>query len=51
MISRANGLHENEEGQFITDQLQLDLPAVTKALNDKKNENWLVNKVGRDKVE
>ncbi|KAG8753217.1 hypothetical protein FRC11_007607, partial [Ceratobasidium sp. 423] len=40
-----------EVGQFITDQLGLDLPTVTTLLNDKKNENWLVNKVGRDKVE
>lgn len=41
----------SEVGQFITDQLGLDLPAATKLLNDKKNEAWLVQKVGRDKVE
>ncbi|KAB5591152.1 Alkaline phosphatase [Ceratobasidium theobromae] len=47
-----SGNRDNTEvGQFITDQLGLDLPSVTKLLNDKKNENWLVNKVGRDKVE
>ncbi|KAJ1305658.1 hypothetical protein OPQ81_000654 [Rhizoctonia solani] len=49
---RLAGNRDNTEvGQFITDQLGLDLPTVTKLLNDKKNENWLVNKVGRDKVE
>ena len=47
----AGNRDNTEVGQFITDQLGLDLPAVTKLLNDKKNENWLVNKVGRDKVE
>lgn len=40
-----------EIGQFIAEQLGLDLPAVTELLNDKKNEDWLVNEVGRDKVE
>ncbi|QRV78779.1 alkaline phosphatase [Ceratobasidium sp. AG-Ba] len=46
------GNHDNTEvGLFINDQLGLDLPSVTKLLNDKKNEDWLVNKVGRDKVE
>ncbi|KAJ1301859.1 hypothetical protein OPQ81_009086 [Rhizoctonia solani] len=49
---RLAGNRDNTEvGQFITDQLGLDLPTVTKMLNDKKNENRLVNKVGRDKVE
>ncbi|CAE6391386.1 unnamed protein product, partial [Rhizoctonia solani] len=49
---RMAGNRDNTEvGQFITDQLELDLPTITKQLNDKKNENWLVNKVGRDKVE
>ncbi|CAE6472144.1 unnamed protein product [Rhizoctonia solani] len=49
---RLAGNRDNTEvGQFITDQLGLDLPTITKQLNDKKNENWLVNKVGRDKVE
>ncbi|CUA72597.1 alkaline phosphatase [Rhizoctonia solani] len=49
---RMAGNRDNTEvGQFITDQLGLDLPTITKQLNDKKNENWLVNKVGRDKVE
>ncbi|CAE6424860.1 unnamed protein product, partial [Rhizoctonia solani] len=49
---RLAGNRDNTEvGQFITDQLGLDLPTVTTLLNDKKNENWLVNKVGRDKVE
>ncbi|KAG8705463.1 hypothetical protein FRC09_002940 [Ceratobasidium sp. 395] len=51
-IERMAGNRDNTEvGQFIADQLGLDLPAVTKALNDKKNEAWLVGKVGRDKVE
>lgn len=40
-----------EIGQFIAEQLGLDLPAVTERLNDKNNEEWLVNEVGRDKVE
>ncbi|KAG8751490.1 hypothetical protein FRC11_009325, partial [Ceratobasidium sp. 423] len=49
---RMTGNRDNTEvGQFINDQLGLDLPTVTALLNDKKNENWLVNKVGRDKVE
>ncbi|CAE6485839.1 unnamed protein product [Rhizoctonia solani] len=49
---RLAGNRDNTEvGQFITDQLGLDLPTITKQLNDKKNEDWLVNKVGRDKVE
>ncbi|KDN46721.1 hypothetical protein RSAG8_04101, partial [Rhizoctonia solani AG-8 WAC10335] len=49
---RLAGNRDNTEvGQFITDQLALDLPTITKQLDDKKNENWLVNKVGRDKVE
>ncbi|CAE6461827.1 unnamed protein product [Rhizoctonia solani] len=49
---RLAGNRDNTEvGQFITDQLGLDLPTITKQLNDKKNENWLVSKVGRDKVE
>ncbi|KAG9124932.1 hypothetical protein FRC07_009645 [Ceratobasidium sp. 392] len=51
-VEKMAGNRDNTEvGQFIADQLGLDLPAVTKALNDKKNEAWLVGKVGRDKVE
>ncbi|KAG8710384.1 hypothetical protein FRC11_004569, partial [Ceratobasidium sp. 423] len=49
---RMAGNRDNTEvGQFITDQLGFDLPTVTTLLNDKKNEIWLVNKAGRDKVE
>ncbi|QRV78782.1 alkaline phosphatase [Ceratobasidium sp. AG-Ba] len=51
-IEKMAGNRDNTEvGQFIADQLGLDLPAATKILNDKKNEAWLVGKVGRDKVE
>ncbi|CAE6461842.1 unnamed protein product [Rhizoctonia solani] len=51
-IERMAGNRDNTEvGQFITDQLGLDLPSATNLLNDKKNEKWLVDKVGRDKVE
>ncbi|KAF8671470.1 Alkaline phosphatase [Rhizoctonia solani] len=51
-IERMAGNRDNTEvGQFITDQLGLDLPSATNLLNDKKNEKWLVEKVGRDKVE
>ncbi|KAJ1305659.1 hypothetical protein OPQ81_000655 [Rhizoctonia solani] len=51
-IERMAGNRDNTEvGQFITDQLGLDLPSATTILNDKKNEKWLVEKVGRDKVE
>ncbi|KAG9099945.1 hypothetical protein FRC06_004686 [Ceratobasidium sp. 370] len=45
------GNRDNTEiGQFIAEQLGLDLPAVAKLLNDAKNEDWLINEVGRDKV-
>ncbi|KAG8686989.1 hypothetical protein FRC11_008004 [Ceratobasidium sp. 423] len=51
-IGQAMALQKSSEvGQFITDQLGLDLPSATNLLNDKKNEKWLVEKVGRDKVE
>ncbi|KAJ1301863.1 hypothetical protein OPQ81_009090 [Rhizoctonia solani] len=51
-IERMAGNRDNTEvGQFITDQLGLDLPSATNLLNDNKNEKWLVEKVGRDKVE
>jgi len=40
-----------EVGLFIADQLGLDLPAVAKKLNDPKNKDWLVNRVGINKVE
>ncbi|CAE6489319.1 unnamed protein product [Rhizoctonia solani] len=51
-IERMMGNRDNTEvGQFITDQLGLDLPSATNLLNDKKNERWLIEKVGRDKVE
>jgi len=47
-----HGNRDNTEiGQFISDQLRLDLPAVADKLNDPKNEQWLVKSVGRDKVE
>ena len=36
---------------FITNELRLDLPSITGKLNDKVNEEWLVEEVGRDKVE
>ncbi|KAI0711542.1 alkaline-phosphatase-like protein [Earliella scabrosa] len=46
------GNHDNTEvGLFIADVLKLDLPAVADRLNAKKNERWLVDVVGRDKVE
>ena len=41
----------SEVGLFITNELQLDLPLITSKLNDKVNEKWLVEEVGRDKVE
>lgn len=41
----------SEIGLFIANQLGLDLPKVTALLNDPKNEQWLVEQVGRDKVE
>ncbi|KAF8598652.1 alkaline phosphatase-like protein [Ceratobasidium sp. AG-I] len=47
----AGNRDNTEIGQFIAEQLGLDLPAVTEQLNDKKNEEWLINEVGRDKVE
>lgn len=40
-----------EVGLFITNELQLDIPSITRRLNDKANEKWLVEEVGRDKVE
>lgn len=40
-----------EVGLFITNELQLDIPSITGKLNDKANEKWLVEEVGRDKVE
>ena len=40
-----------EVGLFITNELRLDLPSITGKLNDKVNEEWLVEEVGRDKVE
>ncbi|CAE6477923.1 unnamed protein product, partial [Rhizoctonia solani] len=44
-IERMAGNRDNTEvGQFITDQLGLDLPSATNLLNDKKNEKWLVEK-------
>ncbi|KAI0767625.1 alkaline-phosphatase-like protein [Fomes fomentarius] len=49
---KLRGNHDNTEiGLFIADVLKLDLPTVGEKLNDKKNEDWLVNVVGRDKVE
>lgn len=51
-IEKLRGNHDNTEiGLFIADVLKLDLPTVSEKLNDKKNEDWLVNVVGRDKVE
>lgn len=40
-----------EIGLFIANELQLDIPSITDTLNDKANEKWLVEEVGRDKVE
>jgi len=40
-----------EVGLFITNELCLDIPSITAILNDKVNEKWLVEEVGRDKVE
>ena len=49
---KLRGNHDNTEiGLFIADVLKLDLPAVGQKLNDKKNEDWLRNVVGRDSVE
>ncbi|KAH8928957.1 alkaline phosphatase-like protein [Atractiella rhizophila] len=46
------GNHDNTEaGLFVANQLGLDLPAITKKLNSKVNEKWLVNEVGRDLVD
>ena len=51
-IESLRGNHDNTEiGQFIAEQLELDLPAVADKLNDPKNEEWLTKSVGRDKVE
>ena len=36
---------------FIANELQLDIPSITDRLNSKANEKWLVEEVGRDKVE
>lgn len=47
-----HGNHDNTEiGQFIAEQLELDLPAIADKLNDLANEEWLVKSVGRDKVQ
>jgi hypothetical protein len=40
-----------EVGLFITNELELDIPSITGRLNDRVNEKWLVEEVGRDKVE
>jgi len=40
-----------EVGLFITNELQLDIPSITSKLNNKVNEKWLVEEVGRDNVE
>ncbi|KAG8934738.1 hypothetical protein FRC02_009319 [Tulasnella sp. 418] len=49
---RLRGNYDNTEvGQFITDQLGLDLPAITSKLNNPKNEKWLIEQVGRDSIE
>lgn len=40
-----------EVGLFIANELRLDIPSITNKLNDKVNEEWLVEEVGRDKVE
>ncbi|KDQ16615.1 hypothetical protein BOTBODRAFT_53735 [Botryobasidium botryosum FD-172 SS1] len=46
------GNHDNTEiGLFIVNNLKLDLPKVTNLLNNPKNEQWLVEQVGRDKVQ
>ena len=51
-IDVLRGNHDNTEiGQFIAEQLELDLPAIADKLNDPKNEEWLIKSVGRDKVE
>jgi alkaline phosphatase len=51
-IEYLRGNHDNTEiGQFIAEQLNLDLPAIADKLNDPKNEKWLVNDVGRDQVQ
>lgn len=36
---------------FIANELLLDIPSITGKLNDKADEKWLVEEVGRDKVE
>jgi alkaline phosphatase len=41
----------SEVGLFIANELQLDIPSITGELNDKANEKWLVEEVGRDRVE
>lgn len=51
-IEYLRGNHDNTEiGQFISDQLGLDLPAIADKLNDPRNKEWLVNDVGQDKVQ
>jgi alkaline phosphatase len=46
------GNRDNTEiGQFIAEQLELDLPAVAEKLNNPENEEWLTKSVGRDKVQ
>ena len=51
-IEWLRGNHDNTEiGQFIAEQLELDLLAIADKLNDPANEQWLVKSVGRDKVQ
>jgi len=51
-LDKIRGNHDNTEvGLFITNELRLDIPSITSKLNDKANEKWLVEEVGRDKVE
>ena len=51
-IESLYGIHDNTEiGQFIAEQLELDLPAIADKLNDPANELWLTKSVGRDKVQ
>ncbi|KAI0681825.1 alkaline-phosphatase-like protein [Earliella scabrosa] len=46
------GNHDNTEiGLFVADVLKLDMASVGDKLNADENEEWLVNVVGRDKVE
>jgi len=51
-LEKIRGNHDNTEiGLFIANELRLDIPSITSRLNDKANEKWLVEEVGRDKVE